>query len=349
MSDTPSHTLAELATLVSGEIIGSADTPITGFNSLELAGPGELTFVVDTRRAKGLDGCRAAAVIVPEPLDGLSIPQLVTPDPDLAAAIIHSRLVHRDFVATGIHPSAVIGEGCVIPDQVAIGPLVAIGDRVRLGQRVTIHAGVVIEDGVEIGDDCVLHANAVVARHCRLNNRVVLYHGAVIGSDGFGFATDRATGAHVSKPQVGTVHLEDDVHIGANTCVDRAAFGVTRIRAGARLDNLVMIGHNVEVGAGSILVAQTGVAGSTRLGRGVVLGAKAGVAGHLNLEDGTMVAAMGGVHNDQPPGSRIGGIPAIDVRKWGRASAVFARLPEMARELRRLKKQVEELAKRING
>jgi UDP-3-O-[3-hydroxymyristoyl] glucosamine N-acyltransferase len=202
---------------------------------------------------------------------------------------------------------------------------------------------VVIGDEVEIGEDCVLHANAVVAHGCSLGKRVVLHHGAVIGSAGFGFATDRNSGRHVSKPQVGTVRLGNDVQIGANSCVDRAAFGTTRVKAGARLDDQVMIGHNVEVGENAILVAQTGVAGSTVLGRNVVLGAKAGISGHLHIEDGVMVAAMGGVHNNQPKGAVIGGAPAIDVKTWGRAAAVFKRLPEMLKEIRKLRRQVDSL------
>jgi UDP-3-O-[3-hydroxymyristoyl] glucosamine N-acyltransferase len=166
---------------------------------------------------------------------------------------------------------------------------------------------------------------------------VVLHHGVVIGSDGFGFATDRKTGRHVSKPQVGTVQIDDHVQVGANTCIDRAAFGTTHIKEGARLDNLIMIGHNCVIGENSILVGQVGIAGSTTLGRNVVLGARAGVAGHLHLDDGVMVAAMGGVHNDQPKGAVVGGIPAIDVKNgvgprlptavcriWSKRCAAFA-------------------------
>lgn len=207
-----------------------------------------------------------------------------------------------------------------------------------------LHPGVVIGDDVEIGDDCILHANAVVAYGCSLGRRVILHHGAVIGSDGFGFTTDKTTGCHVTKPQVGTVRLDDDVQIGANSCVDRAAFGTTHIKAGARIDNQVMIGHNVEVGENSILVAQAGIAGSTTLGRNVVLGARAGISGHLHLDDGVMVAAMGGVHNNQPKGAIVGGIPAIDVKIWGRAAAAYRRLPEMIKDIRRLKREVDGLA-----
>lgn len=337
------HTLQELALIVSGTIIGDPDVLISGFNSIELAESGELTFVTSEKLAGRLEESRASASLVPREIEGLSMDQIVVDDPDLAAAVLHNFLLARPFVAAGIHADAVIGQACEIPEEVTIGPLVCIGDRVRIGARVTLHPGVVLGDNVEIGDDCILHANAVVAHGCSLGNRVTLHHGAVIGSDGFGFATDRSTGCHVSKPQVGTVRLDDDVQIGANSCVDRAAFGTTRIRSGVRVDNQVMIGHNVEVGENSILVAQTGIAGSTTLGRNVVLGARAGISGHLHIDDGVMVAAMGGVHNDQPRGAVVGGIPAIDVKTWGRAAAAYKRLPEMVKEIRRLRRELDSL------
>lgn len=346
---TQAYTLEELARLVQGEVVGDGGVRITGFNSVDLAEKDELTFITSSKLVEKLTGSRAGGCIVPRMIEGLDLPQIIVVDPDLAAAIIHNHLLARPFVAGGIHEQAVLGDGCDIAEEVTIGPFVCIGNRVRIGRRVTLHPGVVIGDDVEIGEDCVLHANAIVAHGCSLGHRVVLHHGAVIGSDGFGFATDKSSGQHVSKPQVGSVRLDDDVQIGANSCVDRAAFGTTRIRTGARLDNLVMIGHNVEVGENAILVAQVGVAGSTILGRNVVLGAKAGISGHLHLDDGVMVAAMGGVHNSQAKGSVVGGIPAIDVKAWGRAAAAYSRLPEMLKEIRRLRREVNSLKDKLEG
>ncbi len=339
-----SYTLGELADLVGGKVEGDKDLSIAALNGLQHAEPGEITFIQQKKQIPLLAECRASACIVPEHSADIPMSTIVVGRPDVAAARIHNALLQVPFTATGIHPSAVIGKECIVDDQVSIGPLVCIGDRVRIGARVTIDPGVVIGDDSIIGEGTIIHSNVSVAKGCTIGKRVILYHGVVIGSDGFGFATDDQ-GCHTKKPQVGTVRIDDDVEIGANSCVDRAAFGETRIKAGTKIDNLVQVGHNVEVGVNSILVAQVGVAGSTSLGRNVVLGAKAGIAGHLHLDDGVMVAAMSGVHNNQPKGAVIGGAPAFAVKEWGKATAAYRRLPQMVKEVRRLKK----VADRITG
>lgn len=336
-------TLQQLADLVEGRVEGNPHLVMRGLNGIEQAGPDELTFILESKQLPLPAACQAGACIVPADAGSLSIASIVTDQPAVAAARIHTFFLAAPFAAQGIHPSAVIGSGCTIPSQVSIGPLVCLGERVVLGERVTIHAGAVIGSDTVIGDDTVIHAHVTVAERCTIGQRVILNHGAVIGSDGFGFATD-ARGRHYKKPQVGTVRIDDEVEIGALSCVDRAAFGVTWVKAGAKIDNLVMVGHNVVIGENSVLVAQVGVAGSTTLGRNVVLGAKVGVAGHLHLGDQVMAAAMSGVHNNQPNGAVIGGAPAFAVKSWGKATAVFSRLPEMAKELRRLRKEVDRLA-----
>jgi len=335
-------TLQQLADLVEGSVEGDPHLLVRGLNGIEQAGPGEITFILDKKQLPLPAICQAGACIVPVGAGPLAIPSIVTQQPAVAAARIHTFMLATPFVAQGIHPAAVIGNGCTIPKQVSIGPLVCLGERVVLGERVAIHPGAVIGSDTVIGDDSIIHANVTVAEKCTIGKRVTLHHGAVIGSDGFGFATD-ARGHHYKKPQVGIVRIDDDVEIGANSCVDRAAFGVTWIKSGVRIDNLVMIGHNVVVGENSILVSQAGIAGSTTLGRNVVLGAKVGVAGHLHLGDQVMAAAMSGIHNNQPMGAVIGGAPAFEAKKWGRATAAFSRLPEMVKELRRLRKEVDRL------
>ncbi len=334
--------LRKLAELVDASIEGDPNLMIHSLNGIELAREGEITFILDSKQGPQAEASAASACIVPRDCTISGKSCLVTPEPAVAAARIHTFLLAKPFEAGGIHASAVIGDNCRIPEQVSIGPQVCIGNNVCLGERVRLKAGVILEDGVTIGDDSVLHAHVVVSAGCRIGRRVILHAGAVIGSDGFGFATD-SRGQHYKKPQVGTVRIDDDVEIGANTCVDRAAFGVTRIMQGAKIDNLVMIGHNVTIGEGSILVAQVGIAGSTTLGHHVVLGAKAGVAGHLHLGDGVMAAAKSGIHNDQPAGAVVGGTPAIAAKAWIKSSGVFSRLPEMLKELRRLRRDVDRL------
>ncbi|MCL2457360.1 MAG: UDP-3-O-(3-hydroxymyristoyl)glucosamine N-acyltransferase [Desulfobulbus sp.] len=334
--------LRQLADLVGGRVEGDPDLVVRGLNGIEHAQAGEITFVLDGKHLPLPEQCLASACIIPAGVDSLPIPAIVAEQPAVAAARIHAFLLAEPFRAQGVHPSAVLGAGCVLPAEVTIGPLVVLGDRVVVGERVIIHAGAVIGDDTMIGDDTLIHANVTVSERCAIGRRVILHHGAVIGSDGFGFATDRM-GVHYKKPQVGRVRIDDDVEIGANSCVDRAAFGVTWIKSGVKIDNLVMVGHNVVVGENSILVAQVGIAGSATLGRNVVLGAKAGVAGHLHLADQVMVAAMSGIHNNQPKGAVVGGAPAIEAKEWGRAAVAFGRLPEMVKELRRLRKEVDRL------
>jgi UDP-3-O-[3-hydroxymyristoyl] glucosamine N-acyltransferase len=335
--------LAELAALVDGTVSSDEHLTVHAVNSLDLAEAGQLTFINNPKLADRLATSKASACIVPLDFSESHIPLIQVGNVDVATAQIHNYLLAEDFLPTGIHARAVIGTCCTISELVSIGPLVSIGNRVQIGERVRIEPGVVIGDDVQIGDDCVLHANAVIAQGCILGKRVILHHGAIIGSDGFGFATNPNTGEHVSKPQVGRVQLDDDVQIGANSCVDRAAFGVTWIKRGVRIDNLVMVGHNCVVGENSILVGQAGIAGSTTLGRNVVLAAGAGVAGHLHIEDGVMIAAKAGVHNNQKKGAVLGGIPAIDVKQWAKAAAIFSRLPELFKEVRRLRKEIEQL------
>lgn len=340
--DNKVRRLGELAALVGGELSGDPDLPVSGVADFDSASAGQLAFVTDARRFSRLGECRASALIVPAATGDLPLPVIRVRDPYLAVARIHSLFVAAPFVAAGIHERASLGRDCSIPEEVSIGPFVSIGNRVRLGRRVTLHPGVVLYDDVRIGDDAVLHANVTVYDGCLIGDRVVVHAGVVIGADGFGYAADEK-GCHVKRPQVGIVQIEADVEIGANAAIDRATFGRTLIRRGAKIDNLVQIGHNVVVGEDSLVVAQVGIAGSSTIGRGVVLGGQVGIGGHLYLGDRVMVAAKSGVHTSPEAGAVLAGIPAIPHRTWLRASAAYAQLPEIVKELRALRKKVAEL------
>jgi UDP-3-O-[3-hydroxymyristoyl] glucosamine N-acyltransferase len=340
-------TLAELARLVDGVVVGDPDQVICGFAPLESAGKGDLSFLVKSAKVELLRESLASAFLVPLNIEGIAgIPIIRVKDPNLAGAIIHNAFLAAPFVATGVHERAFVGEDCRLDAEISIGPLAVVGDRVRIGRRVRIEAGAVIGDDVEIGEETVIKANAVISSGSLIGSRVTLHPGVVIGSDGYGYATD-ASGRHIKRPQVGIVRIDDDVEIGANSCVDRAAYGETRIKSGVKIDNLVQIGHNVVVGENSLLVAQVGIAGSTTLGRNVVMGGQAAATGHIHIEDRVMVAARGAVHDNQPQGAMLGGTPAIPIRTWTRAVSIFAKLPEIYSEFKRMKKDVAELQARV--
>lgn len=343
MAMTVSYSLHDLADLVDGEVIGNGNIKVSGLSSIDLAGPDDITFVTGGKMLSALAGSGAAASLIPPDTDAPALPCIRVANPDYAAAVIHNHFLASPFSGQGIHPTARIGADCLIPEEVSISPLACIGDRVRLGERVTVYPGAVIGDDCVIGDDTLLHANVTIGFHCVIGSRVILHSCAVIGADGFGFATDQA-GNHLKKPQVGNVRIDDDVEIGANTCVDRATFGTTRIRRGTKIDDLCMIAHNVDIGENCILAGQAGIAGSTTLGRNVVVGGKAAISGHLHIGDRVMIAGMCGIHNDLPAGAIVGGgVPAFDIRKWRRAVAVFSKLPDIVKEMRFLRKEVVRL------
>jgi UDP-3-O-[3-hydroxymyristoyl] glucosamine N-acyltransferase len=226
-------------------------------------------------------------------------------------------------------------------------PHVTVGAGAEVGARTILHPGVRIGEGARVGEDCLLHPNVVVRERCVLGNRVILQPGCVVGADGFGFALDlegEGRGPrHYKIPQIGIAVIEDDVELGANTCVDRAALGATRVGRGAKVDDLVMIAHNVEVGPLSILASQVGISGSTKLGMGVVAWGQAGLAGHLTIGDRATINAQAGVHTDLEPGAAVMGYPATAAAAWARNAAAFNRLSEMRRELRALRAEVAEL------
>jgi len=337
--------VAAIAEMVNGQVEGDEKVLIRGFAPIDAAGAGDISFLAKAAKDDLLATTEASAVIVPQgvaPRDGL--PLIQVRDPYLAVAIIHGYFVATPFSAKGIHPRASIGQGCSLGKEITIAPLAVLGDRVKIGERVTVEAGAVIGDDVQLGDDTTIKANVTIYGHCLIGKRVTIHAGTVVGSDGYGYSVNER-GEHIKRPQVGTVRIDDDVEIGANCCIDRAAYGVTWIKAGTKIDNLVQVAHNVVIGENSLLVAQVGVSGSTTLGRNVVMGGQAATTGHITLGDRVMVAARGAVHNNQPAGAMVGGTPAIPIRQWTKSCAVFAKLPELQKNIRKNSKAIAELCK----
>ena len=338
----PCYSLGELARRLDAELKGDPGIRITGVGSLEDARPGDISFVVKPRHTSMLCGCKASALLTPPTLGDLGFPTLIVPNPYLAMARVAQMFDRPPELASGVHPAAILEEGVQLGEDTAVGALAHIGSASRIGARTRVYANVTIGRGVLIGEDCLLHPGVVIMDGCRLGDRVIAHSGAVIGADGYGFAQDEA-GRHVKIPQKGIVQIDDDVEIGANTTIDRATFGRTWIQRGVKIDNLVMIAHNVVVGEHSLIVAQVGVAGSTKIGRHVILGGQAGISGQLELGDGVRVGAKSGVAQSVEAGRDVVGLPAMPNKDYVKIWVLLRRLPEMNRELKELRAAVAEL------
>jgi UDP-3-O-[3-hydroxymyristoyl] glucosamine N-acyltransferase len=341
-------TVGEIAQLLGGSVIGDAGTLITGISSLTEAKPGDISFLANQKYAPFLSETRASAVLVAKPENAPALAQVVVPNPDHAFA----RLVEHygppaARVRVGIHPTAVIGENVILGDDVAIGPYVVIGDGARIGDRTMLHPHVVIGAHASIGSDGVLYPQVSIRERCQLGNRVIIHSGAVIGSDGYGYAT--VQGVHEKIPQVGIVVIEDDVEIGANTTIDRARFDRTRIGRGTKIDNLVQLAHNVETGNHCLIVAQVGIAGSTKLGNHVTVAGQAGVGGHLQIGDQAIVTAMAGVSKSVPPKTVVRGYPAQEIKAAQALEVAVRRLPATQDKVRAMEARITELEKRLEA
>ncbi len=312
---------------------GSPDTEITGVAGIEQAGPGQLTFVANPKYAAAAKTTQAAAVLVAEDFPAIPAAMLRSKNPYLAFARAIELFYRPPSYEPGVHPTAVIHISAKIGDNAHIGPYVVIDQDVELGKNAVLLAHVVIYGGAKIGDNLFAHAHAVVREHCRLGHNVVLQNGVVIGADGFGFAKDDSGHWH-KIVQSGAAVLEDDVEVQANASVDRASVGETRIARGVKIDNLVQVGHGSRVGEDTLLCAQVGLAGSTEVGKNVILAGQVGVAGHCRIGDGAIATAQSGIPNDVPAGAVVSGYPAIDNKLWLRCSAVFNKLPDIAKAVR---------------
>ncbi len=337
--------LKELAELVGGKVIGDERIEVHRVAPIGAAGAGDITFVASPKYLAALKATSASAVILFPGVEDPGLPAIICRNPYLAFAKVLTHLQVCRPEPKGVMPGARVAADAQLGEDVTIHPGCVVGERVQIGKGSILYPNVVVYDDVTIGADCTIHAGAVIREGCRLGDRVILQPSVIIGSDGFGFAPDGER--YFKIPQVGIVDIEDDVEIGSATCVDRAALGVTRIRRGAKIDNLVQIAHNVVIGEDTILVSQVGIAGSTEIGRHCTFGGQAAAAGHLKIGDNVTIGGRGGVTHNLEPNQVLSGLPAMPHKEWLKASMSFAKLPEIRKEVGRLKRQLEELEMKI--
>ena len=335
-------TVAELAALVSGEVRGDTARRIRRVESLESAGPEDLSVLTNARYRAAVGASKAGVVLVGPDVELPGRDLLVAPEPYVAFAKILTHLHPEPPVAPGISASASVAATAKLGQGVAVAPYAVVEEGAVLGNGVALGAGSYVGAHVVVGAGCLIHPRVVLYAGTVVGSRCTLHAGTVLGGDGFGFATGK-DGVHHKIPQRGRVVVEDDVEIGANTTIDRGTLGETRIGKGTKIDNLVMIGHGVSVGGGSLLVAQSGIAGSTRLGRYVTLAGQSGVAGHLRIGDRVVAAAKSAVFADVEDGRVVAGIPATDLSTWKRVQAAQRGLPGLRAELRALRARIEAI------
>ncbi|MBI4355054.1 MAG: UDP-3-O-(3-hydroxymyristoyl)glucosamine N-acyltransferase [Candidatus Omnitrophica bacterium] len=338
------YTVDELAHHVGGLVIGHSGLVVRSLSDIEHADDGSLVFAEDARRFAEADASPAAAIVVPRTIRQSRKTLIQVDQPRLAFTKL-LWLYHPPVAPTpGVHPFSVLGKEVRLGEGVSIGPLAVIGDRVRLGERVAVGACCVVGDDCAIGDDTRLHANVSIYAGTQIGRRALVHSGVVIGSDGFGFVTDEQ-GRYLKIPQVGRVIIEDDVELGANVCIDRAMLGATRIGRGVKMDNLVHVAHNVVVGSDTLLVAQVGIAGSSKIGDHCILAGQAGIADHVTVEDQTVLGAQSGVFTNKilRGGKTYWGTPARPINEMMAMLGAAVRLPEFYREFLHLKAEVQRL------
>ena len=336
--------LSELAQLVGGEVIGDGGVMIVGVAPIEEARKGEITFIAHPRYLPKLSQTEASAVIVSPKVGEAEKPLLRVANPYLAFAKILGMYAHRPHEPRGVDQGAWVSPTAKLGEGVSVYPFAYIGDHAEIGNRVILFPGAFVGDNTVLGDDTLIYPNVSIYEGCRIGKRAILHSGVVIGSDGFGFARDGKRSVKI--PQVGIVEIGDDVEIGANTTVDRAAMGKTVIKRGVKIDNLVQVAHSVTIGQDSIIVAQVGIAGSTKIGSNVILAGQVGVGDHIEIGDNVMVGPQSGVVKDIPPNQVVTGSPSIPHKDFLRAIMTFPKLPEIWKKIGHLEAKVQDLEAR---
>ena len=336
-------TLAELAALVHGRLVGNGDLLIRGAAPLRDAGPGEITLIDKAERGRSLTSSRASAAVAPRAVVPNGMPVIQVDDVHQAFAVIVARFrPSRPANRIGISPHAVISPTATLGNDVDVHPLATIGDEVQIGDGATIHSGVHVMAGSRIGPEVTIFPGAVLHENTVVGPRCVIHAGVVLGAYGFGYSSEG--GCHQLSAQLGNVVLEAEVEVGAGTTIDRGTYGPTIVGEGTKIDNLVMIAHNCRIGRHNILCAQVGIAGSTTTGDYVVMAGQAGVCDHVHVGDRAVLGAKAGVMQDLPDDARVLGSPSTPVREFMVKQAALARLPEMRRQLKKLQCAVDRLA-----
>ena len=344
-------TAKQIAAYIGGEIIGDENATVCTFAKIEEGVKGALSFLANPKYASYIYDTQSSIVLVNNDF---------VPERPIQATLIKTANAYESLAKlmalyesvkpkkTGISPMASVATSATIGENVYIGPFVSIGEKVVIGDNTIIEANTSVGDSVTIGSDCILYSNVTIYHDCKVGNRCILHAGSVVGADGFGFAP--GTGGYEKIPQIGIAILEDDVEIGANTCIDRATMGATIIKRGVKLDNMVQIAHNVVIDEHTVMAAQCGVAGSTKIGSWCMIGGQAGISGHIKLGNQVKVGGHSGVTNKVQDGKAVMGYPAFEHSQFARATVIFKKLPEMYREMDALKKEIESLKQQLaNG
>jgi UDP-3-O-[3-hydroxymyristoyl] glucosamine N-acyltransferase len=339
--------LKELAQWVNGTVVGDGEIEISGVAAIEVARPGEITFIANPKYLPKLSQTHASAVIVSKEVAQAEKSILCVTDPYLAFTKILTLFSHTPYQPKGIDPNTWVSPTATLGRDLTLYPFVYIGDHCSIGDRVTLYPGVYIGEDSSVGEDSIFYPNVSIYSGTIVGKRVILHSGVVVGSDGFGYVKEGKK--NVKIPQIGTVEIEDDVEIGANTTIDRATLGKTIIRRGVKIDNLVQVAHNVMIGEDSILCAQVGISGSTKLGNNVTLAGQVGVVDHVEIEDNVIVGAQAGVTHKLRGNQGYVGSPALPHREFLRINAVFSKLPEMRKTLIEIEKRLKKIEETLSS
>ena len=339
----------QIAEFIQGTIVGDENATVHTFAKIEEGIPGAISFLSNPKYTPYIYDTQSSIVLVNNDF---------VPEKEVKATLIKVNNAYESLAKllnlyemskpkkTGIDPLAYIAPTAKIGENVYIAPFACVGDNAEIGDNTSLHPHATVGSGAKIGHDCILYPNVTVYHDCRVGNHCILHAGSVIGADGFGFAPSPE--GYEKIPQIGIVVLEDNVEIGANTCIDRATMGATIIRKGVKFDNLIQIAHNVEVGSHTVMASQVGIAGSTKVGEWCMFGGQVGVAGHIKVGNKVNMGAQSGVHSSIKDGEALIGTPPMPLKSYFKSSAVFRKLPDMYLELNCLKKEIEELKKQLN-